>query len=52
MLGTLYYSNDDKYEGGFLNYKLHGKGSYYSKSGDRFESEWENGKLKKNWGIL
>ena len=43
--GVRNYENGDKYEGEFLNGKIHGKGIYIYANGDKYEGVFVNGKL-------
>jgi len=42
--GTLYYANDDIYEGRFVDGKKHGKGTMKWKDGRSYKGHWANGK--------
>jgi Tetratricopeptide repeat/MORN repeat len=43
--GVRSYANGDKYEGAFLNGKIHGKGIYSYANGDKYEGVFANGKF-------
>ena len=44
--GTWVYSNGDKYEGTWVNQKMHGQGTYYYKNGDVYKGGFKNNKLE------
>jgi len=43
--GVRNYENGDKYEGEFVNGKIHGKGTYTYANGDKYEGEFVDGKF-------
>ncbi len=43
--GTMYFNDDDRYEGEFRNDKREGKGIIYYNDGDRYEGDWRNDKV-------
>jgi hypothetical protein len=46
-VGTLHLSNNEKVSCEFTNNLLHGRGKFYSKSGDVVHAIWVNNKLSK-----
>jgi hypothetical protein len=44
--GTWQYANGDKYEGTWVNQKMHGSGTYYYKNGDIYKGGFKNNKLE------
>jgi len=43
--GTWVYSNGDKYEGTWVNQKMHGQGTYYYSNGDIYKGGFKNNEL-------
>ena len=43
--GTWVYSNGDKYEGTWVNQKMHGQGTYYYKNGNIYKGGFKNNML-------
>ncbi len=43
ILGTLTFSDGDKYEGELKDNKRHGKGTYTFSDGEKYEGEWKDG---------
>jgi hypothetical protein len=44
--GTWVYDNGDKYEGSWVNKKMHGAGTYYYKNGDLYKGDFRDNKLE------
>jgi len=44
--GTWVYPNGDKYEGNWVNQKMHGVGIYYYKNGDTYKGDFRDNKLE------
>jgi hypothetical protein len=44
--GTWIYDTGDKYEGSWVNKKMHGAGTYYYKNGDIYKGDFRNDKLE------
>jgi hypothetical protein len=44
--GTWIYKNGDKYEGNWVNKKMHGVGTYYYMNGDIYKGDFRNNKLE------